>query len=403
MERCGLHKQMEAEQLKGFAVKVSMRAILCFMVAWCCATRGLSQWAIVNVKALELDKQSREAMKPKDRGKQSGAASEDFFLSITLRNESSGTLYVRGIRPDWYMVEAFVKNPKGSAWERQNTEVDQKLEMLPVKSGAEIITGRRVSGDQIGRAMLLTFRMAYSELDERGAEILVGEFQIPGPPKSESSSAANRNHPIHESKSQTSSAAGDLIRDPVRAIRSVLPKGWTVSVVTNRIIVQRDNPVRWERVHPNEPGRGVGDPPPKPDLSEGVYRLTLKCGPKMTMETYERLAAENAATEKERERLERGLRDISHKFDQYIPATPEEQKRLAAYREAVANLPRHELPDLYGEDISIWLLVSNDGWSYVYDKDVGAECNGIFETVLRFFGMYDPRAAADPHNLGRPE
>jgi hypothetical protein len=110
------------------------------------------------------------------------ALADDLWLLITLRNDSGGTRYVQGIRPGWYMVESFIKGAEGITWERQNVGVDQKLEMLPVPAGAQIEVGRRDTRKHIGRAMLLTFVMARSELDQKGSTILVGDFKIPAPP-----------------------------------------------------------------------------------------------------------------------------------------------------------------------------------------------------------------------------
>jgi hypothetical protein len=115
----------------------------------------------------------------------------DFALEITLHNESSKTLYVQGLQPAWYMVEAYIKNPKGAVWEKESIGVDRKLEMLPVEAGGDIKLLRSVSLKHAGHAMILTFLMAQSEHDHHGSQILVGEFLIPNPPKSEQSTSAN--------------------------------------------------------------------------------------------------------------------------------------------------------------------------------------------------------------------
>lgn len=186
-------------------------------------------------------------------------------------------------------------------------------------------------------------------------------------------------------------------------VRGLVSDGWTASAVENGVALQRDKPVQWRRWEINAPARAEGQPEPKPDLHEGAYRLTLRFGPKMSIEEHEQLREANAASAKERDRLESGVRDITRKFDDYRPSTPEQARRLAAYREAVAKLPFRTLPDLYCEAYSIELLVSHDGWSSVHGDDDRAECDAVRESVLRFFGMYDPRAAADARHMGRPE
>jgi hypothetical protein len=38
-----------------------------------------------------------------------------------------------------------------------------------------------------------------------------------------------------------------------------------------------------------------------------------------------------------------------------------------------------------------------------FGKDAAAECQDVEETVLRYFGMYNPRAAAKGQGVGRYE
>lgn len=149
-----------------------MKTIVFLLALLCSTTPSFSQWAITKTEAKKTDERSF-------------VENGDFVLEITLRNESSETLYVQGIRPGFYMVEAYIRNPKGAVWERQNIGVDQKLEMLPVKAGGEIKLVRRESLKHVGRSMMLTFLMAHSEHDQRCSQILVGDFQIPAPPSSE--------------------------------------------------------------------------------------------------------------------------------------------------------------------------------------------------------------------------
>lgn len=177
--------------------------------------------------------------------------------------------------------------------------------------------------------------------------------------------------------------------------------GWTVTIKANDIILQRDKPVRFARIQVNAPF-APGEKERTPDLREGRFRLTFRFAPKMSMDEYEKLAAENAASDAEQDRLKRAL-GLPHKFDDFIARTPEEKRRLKGYREAVAKLKRHALPDLYSTDYSIFLVYGHDGWSYVYDKDVAAECQNVEETLLRYFGMYSPRAAARGTSAGRHE
>jgi hypothetical protein len=176
-----------------------------------------------------------------------------------------------------------------------------------------------------------------------------------------------------------------------RRLKELLRDGWKVTIQGNDLIVQREKTVRFAHVLPNAepdlPGREQ-----KPDLREGVYKLVFRFGPKVSLDEYERQALVNAETEREIDRMRRAL-GLSYKFDDIIATTPEEKARLKAYREKVALLPHHELPDLYTPDHSIVLTLAGDGFSYVFDKDVAAECRDIEERLFRYFGVYDPVAA----------
>jgi hypothetical protein len=188
----------------------------------------------------------------------------------------------------------------------------------------------------------------------------------------------------------------------VTRIRRLTPGGWTVSARGNDIVLQRDRPVRFARVEVNAPpAPGPGRPPP--DLHEGAFRLTLRFAPLLALDEYEKLAAENAAADRERDRLQQAV-GLPHKFDEFVAVTPEEKGRVRAYRQAVGKLRWHELPDLYAPDYSIFLYRSyEDGWSYVYDKGPAAECRDVEASLLRYFGMYSPGAAAGRQVVGRAE
>jgi hypothetical protein len=139
---------------------ISVAALL--FSAPCC----LAQWAVVGTKAAKMEEQTSRV-------------SENFWLHITLRNTSTGILYIQGIHPKWYMVESYIKKPQGAVWEKQNVGIDQKLQMLPVKPGEEIEILRREALKHVGLPMILNFRMAYSEYDSSGLQILLDAFNIP--------------------------------------------------------------------------------------------------------------------------------------------------------------------------------------------------------------------------------
>lgn len=180
-----------------------------------------------------------------------------------------------------------------------------------------------------------------------------------------------------------------------RVRKAVARDNWSVELQGNEITVRRTKPVAMARVLPN-PTPGAK---PIPD-GERTIRFVLRFGPKLSLEEYDRLAAVNAASAKEYDRLHRAV-GLSHKFDDFIARTPEEQERVRAFRAAVAKLPRHTLPDLYTLDHSIYLLHPWDGWSSPADTTVAAECRDVQDTLLRLFGTYDPDAAARRRWVGQ--
>jgi hypothetical protein len=164
---------------------------------------------------------------------------------------------------------------------------------------------------------------------------------------------------------------------------------WSIELRGNEIIVRRKQPVKMVRTFPNAP---PGDDKPTPD-GEKPIQFVLRFAPKMSLDEYDRLAAENAASAKEYDRLERAINDVAHKFDDYVAANPEQQARLDAFHTAVAKLPHHTLPELYTTDHSVYFFHPWDGWSGPADKMVSAECEEVEDTLMRLFGMYDPAAA----------
>jgi hypothetical protein len=145
--------------------KVPLLAVFCFLLA--CATSAFAEWEVTKVES-QIKKE------------QTGIP-EDFWLVITLTNQSDATVYLQGIRPGWYMVESYIKDPQGDGWTRQNIGLDQTLEMLPIAPRESIRVTHRESKAHVGRDMMLTFMTAASALDLQGSRILVGAFKVPEP------------------------------------------------------------------------------------------------------------------------------------------------------------------------------------------------------------------------------
>jgi hypothetical protein len=183
-----------------------------------------------------------------------------------------------------------------------------------------------------------------------------------------------------------------------RRIQVLVPKGWTVTTHDQDVIVQRDAPVTYARDLPNAPANA------KPDLFQGTYHFTLRFGPKLSIEDYDKLAADNAVSAKKSAELERSVNHIAHKFDEYVATNPADAEQLAAYRAATAALTFHTLPDLYTPDASIFFFTPHaGGGSYPYDKDVAKECWEVEDRLTRYFGVYNIDSARGNRSLGRPE
>jgi hypothetical protein len=184
-----------------------------------------------------------------------------------------------------------------------------------------------------------------------------------------------------------------------RVTRVISRDEWSVERQENDITVRRIKPVAMARVQINAPVQF--EPRPPILCGEQTIKYVLRFAPKMSMNEYERLAVVNATSEKERHRLFDALKLTNKGFNDVIATTPDEMKRLAEFRATVAKLPRHTLPDYYTTDYSIFFLQSGDDWSYPVDKNISAECENVRDTLERYFGMYDPAAAARGRGHGQ--
>jgi hypothetical protein len=120
----------------------------------------------------------------------------------------------------------------------------------------------------------------------------------------------------------------------------------------------------------------------------------------MSMDEYERLSAVNAASERKHDELRRAV-GLSYKFNDFVATTQEEHARVQSYRDAVAQLPRHALPDFYTPEYSIHYVHQWHLWTSPAEKSVDEEGRQIEEQLIRRFGMYDPLAVAGRTVVGQ--
>ena len=147
--------------------------ILSLLVALAILSPALgADWSIVSTRAT--------AFKPEEQTSKDG---QDFWLNITLRNDSKVTQYIRGLKPGWFLIEALIQPPQSEAWERQKIGFDQKLTWIAIKPGEEIKLLRRQSIADAGRPMKLTFSTALSEAAPEESVIVLDPFKVPSPTK----------------------------------------------------------------------------------------------------------------------------------------------------------------------------------------------------------------------------
>ena len=170
-------------------------------------------------------------------------------------------------------------------------------------------------------------------------------------------------------------------------MRDLLPSGWTVSTRDDTILVQRDQPAvtndeaarDWDREH----------------AFPASYEIRFTFQDKMSLPTYARLNAENAAYDKHRAQMKRDMRNIPHKFDSFIPDTPEQRTRVAEYEKFLASY--HPLPDFYCDDYSVTSSAPDDGTLIIYDPPgADTECKNVKQRILSLFHPYpEPPHRAD--------
>ena len=173
----------------------------------------------------------------------------------------------------------------------------------------------------------------------------------------------------------------------LKAVQGVLPKGWTATVKGVTLTVRREKKI------------GLYNPIGAPDLgrepitptSIEPYEITLRFRPRLTAEAYEKLQKENKATAEKLEAMRDGLRAarISHKFDDWLPNTPEQKKLVADYRAAQKALPYHRLPDVYTDTHSIDIEDSVRFPLSFANAEEAKECWGVKGDIR---GLFKPHA-----------
>lgn len=180
----------------------------------------------------------------------------------------------------------------------------------------------------------------------------------------------------------------------VHRIEKLIPPGWKVSRRSDWLLIEREKPVDLTNVI-NAPAAvanrdaRVADPA----THSHPYQIRLRFGPRLSQDEYDRLAVENAASTVQAEKLRESLNGINHKFNQYVPETAEQRQLIETYNMAVGKLPWSDLPDCYTTDDSIYYASGWPDFLTFAKPEVAEECQQVETSLLRLFGVYDPRVA----------
>ncbi len=192
----------------------------------------------------------------------------------------------------------------------------------------------------------------------------------------------------------------ELQKSLARVRGLVTQRGWTVTGHGNEIVIRRDQPTAMKMYLPNGPALSAGEEHPAEPAGESSLELVLRFRPTMSTDEYERLAAVNVESDRRQDELRREV-GVGYKFESFAPTTPAERARVVEYRQAIAKLPRHVLPDFYTPEYSILYLHRWHGWASPADATVQAEWMRIEEQLIRSFGMHDPLAVANRTTVGQ--
>jgi hypothetical protein len=183
--------------------------------------------------------------------------------------------------------------------------------------------------------------------------------------------------------------ASGVPAEAVERVKKVAPKGWAVSASEEAITIRRDKKVGV--YNPNGRDVALDNKPTPADWTEG-YEIVLWFRPAIGREEYDRLAKVNAEIDTKMEKLRNGMRaaKIAHKFDSWLPDTPEQKKLVTEYRAAQLLMPTHRLPDLYTESYSIEVEDSLGHFMVVADPTEAKECAVVMKDLWRQFKAYKP-------------
>jgi hypothetical protein len=133
----------------------------------------------------------------------------------------------------------------------------------------------------------------------------------------------------------------------------------------------------------NAPGRGEGESDDGYRLAHSFmdhYSISLRLGEPLSSEQLSELRDQNAAVREKLARLEQKLQHTSHKFDQYLPSTPQEKAWVAEYARAKAAY--RQVPTHAFRAFPVYVVSEPSDLYAFYSHKEEQECRGVYAAVL---------------------
>lgn len=169
----------------------------------------------------------------------------------------------------------------------------------------------------------------------------------------------------------------------IRAVKEAAPKGWTVSVKGDALVVRRDAKVALYNP--------FGRPPNLTNeqlASPWDYEIRLRFRARVGPAGFAKQQKENEQRAETIEKMREGLRaaGIRHKVDEWLPNSDLQEEMVAAYRAEQKKL--HRLPDLYSDTHSIDVEDSQGSYLLFTDEKERDECAAAKKALLKLFKSY---------------
>jgi hypothetical protein len=174
--------------------------------------------------------------------------------------------------------------------------------------------------------------------------------------------------------------------------QAFLPEGWSALCTPNAMAVRRRDPVRMVNL--------VNAPPRDKEESIEHYRLsrsfmgdcqiTVRLRERPAVEQLADLNRQNAAVAEKQARLENTMRPMPHKFDDYLPSTPEEKRWVDEYKILKASCC--EIPQYQFRDYAAYVVMEPPpGMLEFYVQEESQEYERACSAVISRLGPYDAK------------